>query len=86
MPCLSDFELYSRWVPLRNSDKIYFRLYMIVDAARAVWKAPNIFLARENIRFSTLFAAGYVSRKTSKRRRARRNGCFSQATIFCENK
>ena len=49
-------------------------------------KAPNIFLARENIRFSTLFAAGYVSRKTSQRRRARRNRCFSQATIFCENK
>ena len=25
------------WRNQRNSDKIYFRLYMIVDAARAIW-------------------------------------------------
>ena len=33
-------------------------------------------LACENIRFSSLFAVGDVSRETSQRRRARRNGCF----------
>ena len=33
-------------------------------------------IACENIRFSSLFAAGDVSRKTSQLRGARRNGCF----------
>ena len=33
-------------------------------------------IACENIRFSSLFAAGDVSRKSPQRRRARRNGCF----------
>ena len=41
-------------------------------------------LACENIRFSSLFAVGYVSRETSPpRRRAWRNGCFRRLENSC---
>ena len=43
---------------------------------RAVFSWTPGRLACENIRFSSLFAAGDVSRETSQRRRERRNGCF----------
>ena len=42
-------------------------------------------LACENIRFSSLFADGDVSRggtKRPRRRRARRNGCFRRLVVF----
>ena len=48
---------------------------------------PDNVLACENIRFSSLFAAGDVSRETftakrPQRRRARRNGCFRGLITF----
>ena len=43
-----------------------------------------LFVACENIRFSSLFAAGDVSRggKRPQRRRAKRNGCFRRPALF----
>ena len=57
-----------------------------INAKREDKEGLSSLIACENIRFSTLFAAGDVPPcETSQRRRARRNGCFRRLPLLMQN-